>query len=239
MPGVELNVDLGELPDEPARLFTLATVVNIACGGHAGDDASMRHALSLAKREGAQVAAHPSYPDREGFGRRTRFLSEPEKTARAIEEQCRALANLADRDAIAIKILKLHGALYHDASADAALARATIDAARGALSELSTIVGPPGGALEETARERGLRFDPEAFADRRYLADGKLAPRSDPGALLTDETACVEQALRLSRTGRFATLCLHADTPGAVRLVGAVRVALEREGLLRGPLGTD
>ena len=100
-----------------------------------------------------------------------------------------------------------------------------------------------GGGAEE--RQGGARWRKwceaivAGLAQRHQAPDGKLAPRSDPGALLTDETACVEQALRLARSGRFATLCLHADTPGALRLVGAVRVALEREGLLRGPSGAD
>ena len=229
---MELNVDLGELSDEPEQLYALATVANIACGGHAGDEPSMRRALTLAKREMARVAAHPSYSDREGFGRRSRFAGE-EETARAVEEQCTSLATLATRDGIAIEILKLHGALYHDASTDVSLARATLDAAMRALPALSVVVGPRGGALEAVATERRLRFDAEAFGDRRYLGVDKLAPRADPDAVLIDEASCVEQSLRLARSGRYATICLHGDTPFADRLVLAVRLALEREGLLR------
>jgi UPF0271 protein len=235
--GIELNVDLGELVGEPEQLYALATVANIACGGHAGDEASMRRALALAKRETTRVAAHPSYPDREGFGRRPRFAGE-EETARAVEEQCASLATLAARDGIAIEILKLHGALYHDASTDISLARATLDAAMRALPALSVVVGPRGGALEAVATERRLRFDAEAFGDRRYVGVDKLAPRTDPDALLTDEASCVEQSLRLARSGLYATVCLHGDTPSADRLVGAVRVALEREGLLRRARGS-
>lgn len=228
---VSLNIDLGELPDEPDELYGLATVVNVACGGHAGDQASMRHAVDLSRRHGVRVAAHPSYADREGFGRRP--LHQPARAAAdAVGAQCAALAATAHEAQLSIEILKLHGALYHDAARDRALAELVLDAARDALPALGVIVGPPGSALDASARARGLAFDAEAFADRRYLPSGALAPRSDADALVLDVVRCVEQALSLARSGRYGTVCLHADTPGALDRARAVRSALSEARLL-------
>ncbi|NUP07543.1 MAG: LamB/YcsF family protein [Polyangiaceae bacterium] len=228
---IELNIDLGELPDEPEELYSLATRVNIACGGHAGDDASMRHALMLAKRHGAKIAAHPSYPDRAGFGRNPKFCS-VEETARAVEAQCAKLRALGEEQAIAIDALKPHGALYHDANADDVMAAAIVDAALRALPSLTTMVGAPNTRFEHACRARGLAFLREGFADRRYDDAGHLVPRSKPNALLTDPAACVDQALRLAREGRYDTLCAHGDTAGSLGIARAVRAALDAEGLL-------
>jgi len=227
---VSLNIDLGEVPGEPAELFKLATVVNIACGGHAGDAASIRLALELAAAGGARIAAHPSYPDREGFGRRTRFTAGALLDA-ALEEQLERIKVAADRAGVAVVAMKPHGAMYHDASVDAALAGHVIDAAARILGRVA-IVGPPHGCLGEVAAQRGLTFSREGFADRRYDRDGGLVPRSVSDALITDPTACSEQALALARSGRFDTLCVHADTPGAHSIARAVREALSHEGLL-------
>src|SRR3954469_2735987 len=142
MPSVELNIDLGELPGEPAELFALATTVNVACGGHAGDKASMARALSFAMARGARVAAHPSYPDREGFGRTSMAIA-PADLARAIEEQCAALATIARRLGYAVARVKPHGALYHDAARDPAIAAALLDGAArglGAAGEALTVI---------------------------------------------------------------------------------------------------
>ena len=222
---VGLNVDLGELSDEDEALYSLATEVNVACGGHAGDDASMRRALELASRQGAVVAAHPSYADRKGFGRRARFASIG-ATRDAVEQQAAALHSIARSLGVSIRRMKPHGALYHDANCDSAMADAVILATMRALPALDTIVGPPTGALAEAAHARGLSFAREGFADRRYEGDA-LAPRSRPDALLIDAEACVAQALALAATKRFDTLCMHGDTPGAPALVRAVREALE------------
>lgn len=229
---VDLNVDLGELPDEPDELYALATVVNIACGGHAGDEASVQRAIQLAMGSGARIAAHPSYADREGFGRRARFSDLPTTVAH-LAEQLDLIARVARASGAAVGSVKPHGALYHDASRDPELARAIVDTCVAALPNLESVVGPPESALAETARDRGLAFEPEGFADRRYLADGTLAPRSSPDALLTAGERCAEQAVELARKGRFSTLCIHADTPNALVNARAVRHALEREGLLR------
>src|SRR5262245_10788007 len=168
MPLVDLNIDLGELPDEPRELYGLATVVNIACGGHAGDQASMARALSFAMARGARAAAHPSYPDRAGFGRVSVAMPADELTL-SIEQQCAALQALARRLGYPVAIVKPHGALYHDAASDPAIAGALLD---GALRGLGTtdllVVGPPRGALLAESQRRALRYAREGFADRAY-----------------------------------------------------------------------
>lgn len=228
---VDLNVDLGELPDEPPALYELATVVNVACGGHAGDGATMRAAVRAARAAGARVAAHPSYADREGFGRRAAFAPAT-AAADAVLAQCRDLAVIAAEEGVAIALAKPHGALYHDAARDPELAAATVDAVIAALGGV-TLVGPPTGALVAAARTRGLAYAREGFADRGYDTSGELLPRGAPGALLDDPATAARQALALARRGDLETLCVHGDTPGAVAIARAVRAALEEAGWLR------
>lgn len=230
---IDLNVDLGELPDEPEELFAIAATANIACGGHAGDDRSMDRAVARALAAGTRIAAHPSYPDREGFGRKTMAI-EPAALAAAVEAQCAALAAVARRLGASVSRVKPHGALYHDAARDPALAAAVIEgAARGLDSRDLTIVGPPGQHLAAEAARRGLVYAREGFADRGYRADGSLIPRTQPGALITDPDAAARQALALARSGDVETLCVHGDTAGAVAIASRVRAALEEAGLLR------
>jgi UPF0271 protein len=228
---VDLNVDLGELPDEPEALYALATVVNVACGGHAGDERSMRAAVRAAVAAGSRIAAHPSYADREGFGRRTRF-SEPSVVRADVEAQCAALASIAAAEGARVELMKPHGALYHDAARDPALAQAVLDATRAALGDV-VVVGPPAGALREAADRAGLSWASEGFADRGYDAEGELIARGQPGALLATPADAAAQAVALARRGTFATLCVHGDTPGAVAIATAVRRALEEAGCLR------
>lgn len=225
---VELNVDAGESPAEPEELYALATTLNLACGGHAGDEASMRAGVALAARYGAKLAAHPSYADREGFGRRARFSS-PTAVRADVERQCAALLRFAVEGGAVLRTVKPHGALYHDAAQDPELAAAIIDAARRALPELSVVVGPPEGALRLEAVGAGLDYWVEGFVDRRYDESGQLVPRDRPGAVLQDPAACAAQALALAKTGRYRTLCAHGDTPSAVAIVRAVSEALRAE----------
>lgn len=226
---LDLNIDLGELPDEPEELYALATTVNLACGGHAGDRGSMTRAVTRALLARARIAAHPAYADRAGFGRARRFRS-PREARAEIEAQCTRLHEIAVDLGASVARVKAHGGLYHDAADDADYAAALIDGAQAALPELEAIVGPPATALEDIVVSRGLRFLREGFADRRYDAHGKLVPRSEPGAVLADPESCVSQALMLARVGKLHTLCLHGDTPGALANARAVARALAAEG---------
>lgn len=227
-----LNVDLGEIADEPAELYALADQANIACGGHAGDADSIERACHLALANGTRVAAHPSYPDREHFGRRSLSLA-PDELARSLRDQCAALASIARRLGLSIDTVKPHGALYHDAAKSPALAALVVRACREGLAlppdHALAYVGPPPAA---PSPEGPLTYLIEGFADRAYEPDGSLRPRSAPGALLTTPAACAEQALALARSGRFQTLCVHGDTPGAIAIARAVRHALAEQGLL-------
>lgn len=221
-----LNIDLGELPDEDEELYRLAHIASIACGGHAGDDASIRTALARCARHGTRAGAHPSYVDREGFGRRALEVT-PEVLRAQVAEQCARLAGHAAPLGVLLEYAKPHGALYHSANRDPALARALVSAVGEVLGSRVTIIGPPSGALREAAREAGLSFAREGFADRGALPDGSLVPRGQPGALITDPALARDSAVRLARSGALDTLCVHGDTPGAVSVAREVRAALD------------
>ncbi|MCC6648665.1 MAG: LamB/YcsF family protein [Polyangiaceae bacterium] len=227
-----LNLDLGEHDDEPEELFALADVVNVACGGHAGDDASMARAVERARARGAAVAAHPSYPDRAGFGRATMALS-PSDLAEHVRSQCAALARIAYDARVPVTRVKAHGALYHDATRDPVVARSLARGARRGLGVADLVfVGARRGELARHADALGLPFEREGFADRVYLPTGELAPRSQPGALISSPAEAATQALALADRGDVETICVHADTPGAVEIARAVReglLALSRE----------
>jgi UPF0271 protein len=225
---VSLNIDAGELPDEPEALYALAHVLNIACGGHAGDPASMERVLRACTITGARAGAHPSYPDRQGFGRRTIAIDVPELEA-SIASQCALLRSCGKRVGSAIVHAKLHGALYHDAARHRAIAEACIRGIVAALGRV-IVIGPAGSELERAARAAGCRFEREGFADRALRPDGSLVPRNEPGALIEDPILAAAQARRLARSGTVDTICVHGDTPGAVAIARAVREALEREG---------
>jgi UPF0271 protein len=228
---VDLNIDLGELPDEPEELYALPTVVNLACGGHAGDVESMRRSFELALRYGPRIAAHPSYPDREQFGR-ARMAIPLEMLFESIVAQVTTLSMVGAEMGAALWGAKLHGALYHAAAEDAQLADAVLDAIVTACSDKLVIVGPAGGHLETACQKRRLRYAREGFADRSYDAQGQLVPRGAPGDVITDPSVCADQALRLARGGAVETICLHGDTPHAVAIAREVRAVLERHELL-------
>lgn len=219
------NVDAGELEGEPRELWSLAHLLHVACGGHAGDEASMRRALQRARETGAHVGAHPSYPDREGFGRRATTLT-PSVVADSLRAQCAALRQLADEAGLALTSVKPHGALYHDAARSPELARVLAEVTRDLLGGGAALVGPPTGALRDAASAAGLRYLREGFADRGYGADGALLPRSADGALLTDPQRAIAQARALWATGAVDTLCVHGDNPAALPLLRALRAAL-------------
>ncbi len=230
-PPVEVNVDLGELEVEPPELYFLATTVNVACGGHAGDEASMRRSIASAIACATTIAAHPSYPDREGFGRRARFC-DAAAVRDAVASQCRALDDVARREGARVATLKAHGALNHDVCEDEALATALLDAAAQALPDLARVVGPPGVPFQRLVTDRGLAYLREGFADRRYDERMRLLPRDKPDALITDPHACASQGVMLAKMARVDTICVHGDTPRAVAIARAVREALARDGLL-------
>lgn len=216
-----LNIDLGELGGEPEELYALADVANIACGGHAGDDASMRAAALFAARYRTRLAAHPSYEDRAGFGRVSMSVA-PAELRESIRAQCAALARVAAPTRVGL--VKPHGALYHDAARSEIVAEALLDGALEALGDVE-IVGPPWGELAAAAGRRGLSYLREGFADRAYLPSGRLVPRADAGAMIDEPSEAAAQAVRLV-TGGLDTICVHGDGPRAVEVARAVQRAL-------------
>jgi UPF0271 protein len=245
MVSIDLNADLGEtVAGEPTAddeaMFAVISSASIACGGHAGDAASMREAVAHAERHGVAVGAHPSYPDAANFGRRAMEI-DPDDLSAEIVRQLSAL-NDAGAD---IRYVKPHGALYNRIVADAGQAAAVADAVA-AFSRAQRRAIPVlglGGAIAEAAAARGLGFVTEAFLDRGYAADGSLIPRDHPGALLDDPGLVASRAIVLALDGvvhttdgtplevRARSLCLHGDSPGAVAMARAVRAALDADGI--------
>jgi len=223
---VFLNIDLGELPDEAEALYGCAQVANVACGGHAGDEATMGRAVDRCRAHGVRIGAHPSYPDREGFGRRVITMA-PDALRASVAEQCARLARVAGAQGRAVELVKAHGALYHAAHADDAVAEALLEGARLALGQGITVIGPGGGALAAAAARAGLRCAREGFADRATRPDGTLVPRGEPGALVLDPAAAAARALDLIARGNVETICVHGDTEGAVEIARRVRAALD------------
>lgn len=236
---VDLNCDLGEslsLETESA-VMPFITSVNIACGLHAGGAGTMRAVVRLAKRHGVAVGAHPSWPEREHFGRREMSLPLEEVEA-LVWYQVGALAAIARGEGAELRHVKPHGALYNQAARDAALAEAIARAVKRFSQEL-IVVGLAGSCLVEAARALGLRAAEEAFPDRGYDPDGALLPRGQPGAVLEDPAQVAAHAVRLAREGIRKgaatlfpdTLCLHGDSPHALQNARAVRAALEAAGI--------
>jgi UPF0271 protein len=223
---IDLNSDLGEGCGRDADILPLVTSANIACGFHAGDCNTASEAIALAGKLGVRVGAHPGYPDREHFGRLEQQLSEAE-IRRLCAYQIGALLGLAKLAKVPITYVKPHGALYHQACWDEAYARPVIDVAE--LFGLP-VVGLPGSPLEMLCRGR-CRFIAEGFADRRYLEDGSLVPRSQPDAFVEDVDEAQQQAERLIRGRGVRSLCVHGDNPKALEFVKSLRESLLRHGM--------
>jgi UPF0271 protein len=223
---VDLNCDTGELEDarHEAALMQYVTSANIACGGHAGDEASMERTARLAIARGVRIGAHPGYPDRANFGRIAIRMpaAEIEGTVRRqIERLDAVVRSLGGR----IVHVKPHGALYNAAVRNTEVARA-IAGGVAAWDPRVTLFGLAGSAMLDVWREMGLAVAAEAFADRRYEPDGTLRPRQFADALITDPPEAARQALRFAREGTAQTICVHGDTPGAVDILKACREAL-------------
>jgi UPF0271 protein len=230
MPIIDLNCDLGEGFPHDAELMGLISSANIACGGHAGDDESVRAAVELADRRGVRTGAHPSFADRDGFGRREIEIAWG-PLVELIHDQILAFERAAGRRP---DYVKPHGALYNMACVRDDYARAVGETA--ALRRVPAIMGPPGSRLELEAADRGLGFHREGFADRRYRPDGRLVPRDRPDALIEDPAEAVAQAERLIADHGVRSLCVHGDNPRAVEFVRELRRHLEARGFAIAPV---
>lgn len=250
---MDLNADLGEsfgawrLGDDEALVPHL-TSANLACGFHAGDFRVMEATVALCRRAGVAVGAQPGYPDLLGFGRRP-LPFDPGEVESLVRYQIGALEGFCRANGVEMQHVKPHGALYNQAAADPALAAAIARAVARFSRDLALFGLASSEPMRSAATDAGLRFVPEAFADRRYLTDGSLQPRSEPGSLLIDPRAAAEQAVSIARDGtataadgpsvsvRAETICCHGDTPGAVAIVAEVRRALESAGVTVAAIG--
>jgi len=243
---VDLNCDMGEsfgryklgLDEEIVRYVSS---VNLACGFHAGDPRVMNSSVRLAAEHGVAVGAHVSLPDLVGFGRREMWVSRDELVTDVIY-QLGALSAFCRRHGVRIQHVKAHGALYNMAARDRDLAEAIVDAVL-MFDEDLLLFCLPGSEMALAARERELAYANEVFADRAFTPDGRLVPRSEPGAVLHDPDQVAERVARMVLEGKVTavdgtevdveadTVCVHGDTPGSVGIARAVALRLEQAGV--------
>ncbi|MFP9429038.1 5-oxoprolinase subunit PxpA [Enterobacter sp. LM3] len=239
---IDLNADLGEGGSADAELMTLVSSVNIACGFHAGDAQTMLTSVRNAIKNGVAIGAHPGFPDRENFGR-TAMVLPPETVYAQTLYQTGALEAIVRAQQGVLRHVKPHGMLYNQAAKDPVLADAIASAVRDCDPQL-ILVGLAGSELIRAGQRLGLATRQEVFADRGYQADGSLVPRTQPGALITDEEQALAQTLEMVRTGQVIaidgtsakvqadTVCLHGDGEHALRFARRLRAAFAEHGIL-------
>ncbi|HMK36820.1 MAG TPA: 5-oxoprolinase subunit PxpA [Desulfomonilaceae bacterium] len=254
MRNIDLNCDMGEsfgvytlgLDEEVIKYISSA---NVACGWHAGDARVMNRTVQLAKSHNVGVGAHPGYPDLPGFGRRNMDCT-GEEVRDYVIYQVGALLAFCAANGVPLRHVKPHGSLYLTAVNDAGVAEAVAEAVVSVNPDLLyvALAGAGGDFMRRVAEKIGLKVVYEAFADRAYTSDGKLLPRRQPGAVITNAMEVTERALRMAKEGKVIavdgtsmdleidTLCVHGDNPGAVELVKSIRTALESEGVIVQPM---
>ena len=247
---IDLNSDLGEgfgpwAMGDDAAMLSLVTSANIACGGHASDPETMFTTLRQAAERGVVVGAHPGYADREGFGRRIIPMA-PAEIGRMVAAQVGALQAVARLAGTTVRYVKPHGALGNLAADDRAVSEAIVAAVSTVSPELA-ILAISGTELEHAARAAGVTVFSEIFADRAYLPNGRLMPRSRPGSVLHDADAAADRLLRFLDSGlmpvadgapiRLAaqSICVHGDTAGAVQMAERIRARLAEAGVTVAP----
>lgn len=239
---VDLNADIGEIEGAPDEaLMSVVSSVNIACGWHAGSPTRMAQCVGWAIRNQVAIGAHPSFFDRENFGRSDMQLP-PQEVYAGLVYQIGALSAIAGAQGARLAHVKPHGALYNMAAGDAALAETIVAAVRDVDPDLA-VFGLAGSEIIHAARRAGLKAVEEVFADRVYNPDGSLINRGLPQALIEDQEQAVWQVLDMVCEGRVKTVdgsryelkaetvCLHGDGPNALAFAQAIRLALEKEGV--------
>lgn len=246
MRSIDLNSNVGEnsagrVVSDDAAMLQIVTSANVSCGFHAGTPEGIRTTLATAVREGVVIGAHPSYQDAENFGR-TEMDLDPATLQAHIEYQLGALGALAAAVGGRMAYVKPHGALYNTIARDERQARVAVAAIR-AIDPGLVLLGLSGGVVLSVARRAGLRAVAEAFADRAYLPDGRLVPRTQPDAVLHDPDAVAERMVRLVAEGVVPaadgtpvridaeSICVHGDSPGAVAMAEQIRRMLQAAGI--------
>ena len=244
---VDLNADVGEGMDGDEAMLDVVTSASVACGVHAGDAATIRRTARAARARGVVVGAHPSYPDRAGFGRRLMDLS-PARITEETLAQVRALQEAARAVGTEVRYVKPHGALYNRMADDHSCAHAVAEAVR--LAGDLVLLVPAASSAAGVALAAGLRVATEAFADRAYTPDGRLVPRREPGSVITDADEVTARALSIALdrvvlavdgsalTLDASSICVHGDTPGAAQLARSVRDGLVAAGLTLRPFAS-
>jgi UPF0271 protein len=244
---IDLTADVGERDrgsslELDRALISHISSANIACGAHAGDAAVMRETVRLALEHGVAIGAHPSFPDRDGFGRREMTLP-PEAVESLVRAQVETLAGIAAAEGGRMHHVKPHGALFNMAARDVSLADAIARAVRSIDRQL-ILVGLSGSEIIEAGRRAGLPVASEVFADRAYRPDGSLVARGESGAVIHDADTVVARAVQMARMNAVTavdgtvvqahvdTICVHGDTPGAVELARRIRRALRAAGVV-------
>lgn len=236
MKHVDLNVDLAEGYGNDEPLLQLVSSANVACGLHAGDYNEMRKAIVWAKANNVRIGAHPSFPDRENFGRTAMQL--PDEMLKAcLRYQLGAIKALCDAEEVSLSYVKPHGALYNQAAQDPALARLIAETVKGFDANLK-LMGLSSSVMLTVAEDIGLEVIAEVFADRHYLADGSLVPRSRPDALVESDEQAIQQVLQMVEQQAVTSvegltipikadsICLHGDGAHAVEFAEKIREAL-------------
>ena len=247
---IDLNADLGEADNAKwaqaeYAMLEFVSSANIACGGHAGTPKSMRHMVRGANRHGVAIGAHPAYPDKAHFGRRSLELGKDiskDALRASLLEQITSLAEITAEEGSFLAYVKPHGALYNDAVSDKTKADIIASAIAMIDSKLS-LMGAPFGALKDAAKNYELRYIAEGFIDRRYMPDGQLQPRSEDGAVISSQQARLVQAKKIVTQGlvtaangqdialKVQTLCLHGDSEGAVETARLARREIQACGI--------
>ena len=246
---IDLNCDMGECETDGSatrdrELMRFISSCSIACGGHAGSEHTMRQTAASALDAGLRIGAHPSYPDRENFGRQSMSISESALSA-AITEQTAALKAIVTELGGELSFVKPHGALYNDMARDAELTSLVVTTIK-AFDPTLKIMGLAGSHCSAICENLAMPFLGEAFADRRYADDGQLSPRSQDGAVITEPEAAVEQILSIVEHARVESIngkwlplqaqsiCVHSDTPGALEHLTLISNHLISRGLTIG-----
>jgi UPF0271 protein len=238
---VDLNCDMGEGIGNDAAIMPFISSANIACGYHAGNHVTMHETVALALKFGVAVGAHPSYPDKENFGRVAMTLS-PKEIYSLTLYQIGALQAIAQAHGVVLSHVKPHGALYNAAAVSDEISQAIVKAVFDFNPQL-TLFGLANSAMIQASKKTGLKFKHEVFADRTYQPNGTLTPRTQPNALIEYEEDALKQVLQMVRQNTVITvdgstvpiqadtICIHGDGTYAVEFASALHAKLKSEGI--------
>lgn len=243
---IDVNCDMGEGYDTDALIMPYISSVNIACGYHAGDEATIQHTIALALKHNVAVGAHPSYPDKKNFGRKEMEMNTNEVFS-MVAAQIQLVKSMAEKMGTKIHHVKPHGALYNAAAIKPELASAIVRAIK-SIDENLILYGLPDSELEKAALKDGVRFAAEVFSDRTYTDEGKLTPRSETNAMIINAESAIHQVLQMVKEGtvlstnkkiiqiKADTICIHGDGIHAFEFAEKISVSLNNNNILIQPI---